>query len=124
MKCKLVLNFRHWLKSDDNVKTNLPFEHRPFFVKKRKNIKFCYKLKKTPEMLVKCCGSSQSAGSAFASGSNGKEKMEDPPHSGRPSTSRTADVIKQVLEILVRDQQLTLRLIEEDLRKIFGMHLR
>ena len=44
----------------------------------------------------------------------GKETTEDEPRSGRPSTSRTPEMIEKVLQILARDRRLSHRLITEE----------
>jgi len=46
---------------------------------------------------------------------DGKETTEDEPCSGRPSTSRTPDMIERVQEMLAKDQRVTLRLMVEEL---------
>lgn len=46
---------------------------------------------------------------------DGKETTEDEPRSGRPSTSRTPDMIERVRNMLARDRRLTLRLMAEEL---------
>ncbi|KAJ4448244.1 hypothetical protein ANN_10258 [Periplaneta americana] len=45
----------------------------------------------------------------------GKETIEDEPRSGRPSTSRTPEMIEKVRQMLAQDRRLTLRLIAEEL---------
>ena len=45
----------------------------------------------------------------------GKEMTEDEPCSGRPSTSRTPEIIEKVRRMLAEDRRLTLRLIAEEL---------
>ena len=44
----------------------------------------------------------------------GKETTEDVPRSGRPSTSRTPEMIERVRQMLAQDRRLTLRLITEE----------
>ena len=44
-----------------------------------------------------------------------KETTEEEPRSGRPSTSRTPEIMEKVRQMLVHDRQLTLRLIREEL---------
>ena len=39
---------------------------------------------------------------------DGKETAEDEPHSGRPSTSRTPEMIERVRQILAQDWRVTL----------------
>ena len=54
----------------------------------------------------------------FTNGSRfreGKETTEDEPSSGRPSTSRTPEMIDKVRQMLAQDRCLTLRLIVEEL---------
>jgi len=46
---------------------------------------------------------------------DGKETTEDEPRSGRPSTSRTPDMIEQVRQMLQQDRRVTLRLMAEEL---------
>jgi transposase len=38
---------------------------------------------------------------------DGKETTEDEPHSGRPSTSRTPDMIERVRQIMAQDRRVT-----------------
>ena len=45
----------------------------------------------------------------------GREEVEDDPRSGRPSTSRTADNIECVKQVVRADRRLTLRMIAEEL---------
>ena len=45
---------------------------------------------------------------------DGKETTEDEPLSGRPSTSRTTELIEKVRQMLAQDRRLTLRLIAEE----------
>jgi len=41
---------------------------------------------------------------------NGKETIEDEPRSGRPSTTRTPDMIERVQQMLAQDRRVNLRL--------------
>ena len=43
----------------------------------------------------------------------GKETTEDEPRSGRPTTSRTPEIIENVRQLLAQDRQLTRRLLAE-----------
>ena len=45
----------------------------------------------------------------------GRDTTEDAPHSVRPSTSRTPEIIEKVRQMLEQDRRLTLRLIVEEL---------
>ena len=45
----------------------------------------------------------------------GKETTEDEPRSGRPSTSRTSEMIEKVRQMLAEERRPTLRLIVEEL---------
>ena len=45
----------------------------------------------------------------------GREEVEDDPRSGRPSTSRTADNIERVKQMVRADHRLTMRMIAEEL---------
>ena len=45
----------------------------------------------------------------------GKETTEDEPRFGRPSTSRTPEMIDKVRQMLTQNRRLTLRLIAEEL---------
>lgn len=60
-------------------------------------------------------GSSQGVCKWFKSFRDGKETEEAEERSGRPSTSKTTDMIEQVREMLARERQLTLRLTAEEL---------
>ena len=86
-------------------------------------MKFCFKLKKTVaethEMLVQVyreeAVSKKCVHDWFKRFKDGEELLEDEELSGRPSTSRTDDVIVEVGEILSRDRRMTLRLMGEEL---------
>ena len=73
-------------------------------MEKRANIKFCYKLGKTAsetrEMLVQVYGkeavSRKYVYEWFKRFREGKETTENAPLSGRPSTSRTPEIIEKV----------------------------
>ena len=45
----------------------------------------------------------------------GKDRTEDEPRSGRPSTSKTSEIIEKVRQMLAQDRRLTLRLIAGEL---------
>ncbi|GBM21364.1 Putative uncharacterized protein FLJ37770 [Araneus ventricosus] len=47
---------------------------------------------------------------------DGKEDVEDEPHSGRPPTSTTPDNIERVRRMLADDRRLSLRMIAEELK--------
>ena len=87
------------------------------------NIKFCYKLGKptteTREILAQMYGreavSRKCVYEWFKRFREGKETTEDEPCSGRPSTSRTPEMIEKVRQMLAQDRRLTLRLIAEEL---------
>jgi transposase len=80
------------------------------------HIKFCVKLVKTPtetyEMLHKLCGDEALSRSSVFEWlklfKDGREDLQDDPRSGRPSTSRNADTITNVREMVTRDRLLTL----------------
>ncbi|KAJ4440585.1 hypothetical protein ANN_08730 [Periplaneta americana] len=92
-------------------------------MEQRVNIKFCYKLGKTATethgMLVQVYGreavSRKCVYEWFKRFREGKETIEDEPRSGRPSTSRTPEMIEKVRQMLAQDRRLTLRLIAEEL---------
>jgi transposase len=46
---------------------------------------------------------------------DGREDVQDNPRSGRPSTSRNADTIGNVREMVTRDRRLTLRMMSDEL---------
>ncbi|KAJ4449506.1 hypothetical protein ANN_00906 [Periplaneta americana] len=85
-------------------------------MEQRVNIKFCY-----------CNGDTWNVGAGvreeavsrkcvyewFKRFREGKETIEDEPRSGRPSTSRTPEMIEKVRQMLAQDRRLTLRLIAE-----------
>ncbi|KAJ4436686.1 hypothetical protein ANN_16817 [Periplaneta americana] len=69
-----------------------------------------------------CNGDEWNVGPGVREGSRGQkrfregnETIEDEPRSGRPSTSRTPEVIEKVRQMLAQDRRLTLRLIAEEL---------
>jgi transposase len=80
-------------------------------VEQRVNIKFCVKLGKTPtetyEILQTAYGdeavSRNSVFEWFKRFKDGREDLQDDPRSGRPSTSRNADTIANVREMVTRD---------------------
>ncbi|KAJ4448109.1 hypothetical protein ANN_10121 [Periplaneta americana] len=92
-------------------------------MEQRVNIKFCYKLGKTATethgMLVQVYGreavSRKCVYEWFKRFREGKETIEDEPRSGRPSTSRTPEMIEKVRQVLEQDRRLTLRSIAEEL---------
>ncbi|KAJ4444890.1 hypothetical protein ANN_06688 [Periplaneta americana] len=92
-------------------------------MEQRVNIKFCYKLGKTATethgMLVQVYGKEAVTRKCvyewFKRFREGKETIEDEPRSGRPSTSRTPEMIEKVRQMLAQDRRLTLRLISEEL---------
>ena len=47
---------------------------------------------------------------------DGKEGVEDEPHSGRPSASITPDNIEQVLQKIIADRQMSLRMITGEIK--------
>ena len=90
-------------------------------MEQRENIKFCYKLVKTAtetrEMLVQAyrreAVSRKCVYEWFKRFHEGKATTEDESRSGRPSTSRTPEMIEKVRQMLVQDRRQTLRLIAE-----------
>ncbi|KAJ4445043.1 hypothetical protein ANN_06842 [Periplaneta americana] len=89
----------------------------------RANIKVCYKFGKaateTHGMLVQVYGreavSRKCVYEWFKRFLEGKETIEDEPRSGRPSTSRTPEMIEKVRQMLAQDRRLSLELIAEEL---------
>ena len=89
----------------------------------RANLKFLAKLGKTPSesfaMLQQVYGEeTMSHTPAFEwhkSFKEGREEVEDDPRSGRPSTSRTADNIERVKQMVRAECRLTVRMIAEEL---------
>ena len=45
----------------------------------------------------------------------GREQVEDEPHTGRPSTSKTNDNVERVRSLVRSDRQMTLRMISSEL---------
>ena len=92
-------------------------------MKQRVNIRFCYKLGKTAaethEMFVQVYGteavSMKCVCEWFKRFRDGKETTENEPLSGRPSTSRTPDMIERVRQMLAQDWRETLRLMAGEL---------
>ena len=92
-------------------------------MEQRTNIKFCHKLRKTAtetrEMLVQVYGreavSRKCVYDWFKRFRGGKVMTADDPRSGRPSTSRTPEIIEKVRQMLAQYRRLTLRLIAEEL---------
>jgi transposase len=77
-------------------------------MEQRVNIKFCYKkATETHEMLVQVYGteamSRKCAYDWFKCFRDRKETTEDEPRSGRPSTSKSPDMIKRVQQMLAQD---------------------
>jgi len=91
-------------------------------MEQRVNINFCYKLGKTAtemhEMLVQVYGTEAVSRKCvydwFKCFRDRKETTEDEPCSGRPSTSRTPDMIERVRQMLTQDWPVTLRLMVEE----------
>ena len=89
----------------------------------RANLKFITKLGKTPSesfaMLQQVYGEqTMSHTPAFEwhkRFKEGWEEVENDPRSGRPSTSRTADIIERVKQMVRVDCRLTVRMIAEEL---------
>ena len=89
----------------------------------RANLKFLAKLGETPfksfAMLQQVYGEEMmSRTRAFEwhkRFKEGREKVEDDPWSGRPSTSRTADNIERVKQMVRADHRLTVRMIAVEL---------
>jgi hypothetical protein len=77
-------------------------------MKQRVNIKFCVKLRKTPiethDMLQTVCGdevlSHNSVSEWFKPFKDGREDLQDDPRSGCPLSSRKADTIVNVCEMI------------------------
>jgi hypothetical protein len=46
---------------------------------------------------------------------NGREDLQDVPRNGRPSTSRNADPVANVREMVTRDRQWTVRMMAAEL---------
>ena len=86
-------------------------------------IKFCVKLGEsttvTYEKLQRAYGGhSLSRAQVFRrhkSSLEGREKMEDEPHAGRPSTSKTENNVERVRSLVRSDHRLTLRMISSEL---------
>ena len=98
------------------IKPHLAIERRLFLVKmeQRVSVKFSYKLKnaavETHEVLVQAyqkeAVSKKCVCEWFKRFRDGKETVEDESRSGRLSTSRTAEMIEQMREMLARDRRL------------------
>jgi transposase len=92
-------------------------------MEQRVNIKFCVKVGKTPaetyEMLQNVYGDESSSRSSvfewFKRFKDGREDHQDDPRSGRPSTSRNADTVENVPEMVTRDRRLALRVMLDEL---------
>lgn len=90
-------------------------------MEQRANIKFCYKLGKTPtetyEMLKFVYGNgTMSRSRVFEWYSRFREGREDPfdnDRSGRPSTSRNDENRERIKEIVEADRRITLRMLED-----------
>ena len=90
-------------------------------MEQRANIKVCYKLgntgTETRGILVQVYGreavSRKCVYEWFKRFREGKETIEDEPHSGRPSTSKTPEMIEKERQMLAQDRRPTLRLMEE-----------
>jgi transposase len=92
-------------------------------MERRVNIEFYVKLSKTTreayEMLQTGHGdevlSRSSVFEWFKRLKDGPEDLQDDPRSGGPSTSRNADTIANVREMVTRDRRLTLRMMSNEL---------
>lgn len=87
------------------------------------NLKFLVKLKKTPteclKLLEKVYGEDVMSRTQIFEWhkcfKNGREKVEDDPNSGLPSTSKTDDNIARVKQLVRNDRRLTVRMFGEGL---------
>jgi hypothetical protein len=85
------------------------------------NTRFCFKLSKTPtenyEMLRTAHGDEALSCSSvlkwFKWYKEGHEALQDDQKSGHPSTSRNADTIANVREMVTRDRQWALKMLDE-----------
>jgi hypothetical protein len=92
-------------------------------MEQRMNVKFCVKLAKTPtktyEMLQTVHSdealSRSSVFERFKRFEDGREDLQDDSRSGRPSTSRNADTIANVREMVTRDGRLTFRMLSDEI---------
>jgi transposase len=92
-------------------------------MEQRVNIKLCVKLGKTPtetyEMLQNVYGDEALSRSSifgwFKRFKDGRDDLQDDPRSGSPSTSRNADTIANVREMVTRDLRLILRMMLDEL---------
>ena len=99
------------------------FSRRAASRERRANLKFLAKLGKTPSksfaMLLQVYRKERiSRTRAFEwhkRFKEGREEVEDDPRSGRPSTSRTADNIERVKQMVRADRRLVVRMIAEEL---------
>ncbi|XP_035226671.1 protein GVQW3-like [Stegodyphus dumicola] len=92
-------------------------------MEQRMNIKFCFKLDKTAaetyEMLKKVYGEEALFRSRtyewFEHFRDGCESVEDDPHTGRPQSVHTPEVIEKVRDLVKCDRRLTFRVIANEL---------
>jgi transposase len=95
-------------------------------MEQRVNIKFCVKLGKmtseTYEMLQTVYGDEALGSSSvfkwFKRFKDGRQDLQDNPRSVRPSTSRKADTITIVREMVTRDRRFTLRMMSDEVNII------
>jgi hypothetical protein len=106
-------------------------------IEQRVNIKFCVKLGEMPtesyEMLQTAHGDEALCRSSvfewFKRFKGGREDLQDDPRSGRPSTSRNADIIANICEMVTRDSRFRmmsneLNINKETIRQILHEDLR
>lgn len=92
-------------------------------MEQRINIKFCFKLGKTAaetyEMLKQVYGEEALSRSRtfewFKRFRDGRESVEDDPHTGRPQSVRTPEAIEKVRDMVKCDRRLTIRVLANEL---------
>jgi transposase len=89
-------------------------------MEQRVNIKFCEMPTETYEMFQTAYGddealSRSSVFKLFKQFKDGREDLQDNPRSERPLTSRNADTITTVREMVTRDRRWTLRMMSDEL---------
>ena len=100
------------------------YENGPAKFEQSCAIKFCVKLGEsatvTFEKLQRAYGEHSLSRAQLFRGHKsfleGQEQLEDEPHAGRPSTSKTDDNVERVRSLVRSDRRLTLRMISSEFR--------
>lgn len=96
-------------------------------IQQRICIKFCVKneisASETLKMLQKCYGDNSLSKTTtfewYSRFKSGRESVEDDPHPGRPSTSKTSDNVEKIKSMILENRHLTIRELAEETKISF-----